>query len=112
MGKNVFWSIKNSGEDINKFRIRGFRSTSLSTYDFFYTCTTLQNNLIKEKLYDLIEWSIKREGLLYLACNERNMFFTSEHQNRYKVWTCQSMCEALICRLDNIFIRFGLSYTD
>ena len=35
----------------------------------------------KEKLNDLTE----REGLPYLACNERNAFFTSEHQNRYKL---------------------------
>ena len=47
------------------------------------------------------------EGLSYLACNERNAFFTSEHQNRYKLWSCQNMCEALTYLLDNIFIRFG-----
>ena len=41
------------------------------------------------------------------ACNERNAFFTSEHQNRYKLWSCQNICEALTYLLDNIFIRFG-----
>ena len=39
--------------------------------------TTLPHNLIKEKLHDLIEWSLERGGLLFLACNGRNMFFTS-----------------------------------
>ncbi|MEW8512930.1 MAG: hypothetical protein AB2608_19005 [Candidatus Thiodiazotropha sp.] len=106
-GKNFFWSIKNSGEVINKLKLRGFRATSLSTYDFSTLYTTLPHNLIKEKLNDLIEWSFKREGLPYLACNERNAFFTSEHQNRYKLWSCQNMCEALTYLLDNIFIRFG-----
>ena len=33
-GKNLFWSIKNSGEVLNKLMSRGFRATSLSTYDF------------------------------------------------------------------------------
>ena len=33
-GKNFFWSIKNSGEVINKLRLRGFRATRLSTQDF------------------------------------------------------------------------------
>ena len=33
-GKNLFWSIKNSGEVFNKLKSRGFRATSLSTYDF------------------------------------------------------------------------------
>ena len=29
--KNWFWSIKNSGEVLNKLKCRGFRATSLST---------------------------------------------------------------------------------
>ena len=64
-GKNFFGSIKNSGEVINKLKLRGFRATSLSTYDFstLYTTCTLPHYLIKEKLNDLIEWSFKREGL-------------------------------------------------
>ena len=33
-GKNLFRSIKNSGEVLNKVKSRGFRATSLSTYDF------------------------------------------------------------------------------
>ena len=61
---------------------------------------------MKEKLNELIEWSFDREGLPYLACNDRNAFFTSEHQNRYKLWLCQNMCESLTYLLDNIFIRF------
>ena len=49
-GKTLFWSIKNSGEVLNKLKSRGFRATSLSTYDFSTLCTTLPHNLIKEKL--------------------------------------------------------------
>ena len=58
--KNWFWSIKNSGELLNKLKCRGFRATSLSTYDFSTLYTTLPHNLIKEKLLDLIEWTFKR----------------------------------------------------
>ena len=75
-----FWSLKNSGEKINKLKVRGFRATSLSTYDFSTLYTTLPHNLIKQKHNDLIEWSFEKEGLPYLACNKRNAFFTSEHQ--------------------------------
>ena len=57
--KNWFWSIKNSGEVLNKLKCRGFCATSLSTYDFSTLYTTLPHNLIKEKL-DLIEWTFKR----------------------------------------------------
>ena len=106
-GKNLFWSIKNSGEVLNKLKSRGFRATSLSTYDFFTLYTTLPHNLIKEKLINLIEWIFKREGSPYIACNERQAFFTSEDTKRYKLWSCQNVCEALIYLLDNIYIRFG-----
>ena len=106
-GKNLFWSIKNSGEVLNKLKSRGFRATSLSTYDFSTLYTTLPHNLIKEKLINLIEWTFKREGSPYIACNERQAFFTSEDTKRYKLWSCQNVCEALIYLLDNIYIRFG-----
>ena len=105
--KNLFWSIKNSGEVLNKLKSRGFRATSLSTYDFSTLYTTLPHNLIKEKLINLIEWTFKREGSPYIACNERLAFFTSEDTKRYKLWSCQNVCEALIYLLDNIYIRFG-----
>ena len=36
-----------------------------------------------------------------------NAFFTSEQPKRYKLWSCQKMCDALHYLLDNIFIRFG-----
>ena len=106
-GKNLFWSIKNSVEVLNKLKPRGFRATSLSTYDFSTLYTTLPHNLIKEKLINLIEWTFKREGSPYIACNERQAFFTFEDTKRYKLWSCQNVCEALIYLLDNIYIRFG-----
>ena len=98
--------VKKSGEVLNKLKSRGFRATSLSTYDFSTLCTTLLHNLIKEKLINLMEWTFKREGSPYIACNERQAFFTSEDTKRYKLWSCH-VCEALIYLLDNIYIRFG-----
>ena len=74
--KNLFWSIKNSGEVLNKLKSRGFRATSLSAYDFSTLYTTLPHNLIKEKLINLIEWTFKRDGSPYIVCNERQAFFT------------------------------------
>ena len=106
-GKNLFWWIKNSGEVLNKLMSRWFRANSLSTYDLFILYTTLPHNLIKEKLINLIEWTFSREGSPYIACNERQAFFTSGDTKRYKLWSCQNVCEALIYLLDNIYIRFG-----
>ena len=81
-------------------------ATSLSTYDFSTLYTTLPYNLIKDKLIDLIERTFKREGSPYLACNDRNGFFTSEKPKKISC-TCQNVCDALTFLLDNIFIRFG-----
>ena len=47
------------------------------------------------------------EGSPYLACNERQAFFTSGDTNWYKLWSCQNVREALIYLLDNIYIRVG-----
>ena len=94
----MFWSIKNSGKVISKLKSRGFRATSLSTYDFPTLYTTLPHNLIKEKLADLTERAFKKfyknEGTLYLACNDRKAFFTSTDHRGYTLWTCQNVCDA------------------
>ena len=102
----MFWPIKNSGEVLNKLKSRGFRATSLSTYDFSTLCTTLPHNLFKEKLINLIEWTFNREDSPYIACNDRHAFFTSGDTKRYKLWSRRNVCEALIYLLDNIYIRF------
>ena len=81
----------------------------MSTYDFSTLYTTLPHNLIKEKLLDLIERTFsKKEGKLYLACNNKKAFFTSaDHYKGYHLWSCQNVCDALSFLLDNIYIRFG-----
>ena len=86
---------------------RGFLASGLSTYDFSTLYTSLPHNLIKEKLTELIEQTFNSEGSLYLACNDKNAFFTSEQPKRYKLWSCQKMCDALHYLLDDVFIRFG-----
>ena len=68
--------------------------------------TTLPHTIIKEKLTELIKQIFNKEGSLYLACNDKNAFITSEQPKRYKLWSCQKMCDALHYLLDNIFIRF------
>ena len=80
-GKNYFGLL----ETLNKLKSRGFLASSLSTYDFTTLYTTLPHYLIKEKLTELIEQTLNREGSLYLACNDENAIFTSEHPKRYKL---------------------------
>ena len=107
----MFWSIKKSGDVLSKLKSRGFRATSLSTYDFSTLYTTLPHHLMKEKLLDLIERAFKRiknEGTLYLACNDKKAaFFTSTDHRGYTLLYCQNVCDFLSYLLDNIYIRFG-----
>ena len=81
----------------------------MSTYDFSTLYTTLPHNLIKEKFPDLIERTFyKKEGELYLACNDKKAFFTSaDHYRGYHLWSCPNVCDTLSFLLDNIYIRFG-----
>ena len=102
----MFLSVKNSIEVLDKLMSRGFRAYSLSTYDFNTLYTTLPHNLIMKKLINVIETTFQREGTLYLARNDKIAFFTSDDQKRFKLWSCQNVCDASISLLDNIFIRF------
>ena len=84
-----------------------FSCTQFVYIRFFYIIYYLAHNLIKDKLVDLIERTFQREGSLYIACNDRNAFFTSDAVRNYNLWSCQKVCEALTFLLDNIYIRFG-----
>ena len=95
----------------DKLKANDFNATSLSTYDFSTLYTTLPHNLIKNKLIDLIERIFNRECSPYLACSDRNAFFTSVKPKKYHACSCQNVCDpvcdVLTFLLDNIFIRFG-----
>ena len=80
----------------------------MATYKFSTLYTMLPHILIKEKLIELIEHTIKREGSIYFVCNESHAFITSEQPKRYTLWSCQKMCDALQHLVDNAFILFGL----
>ena len=80
--------------------------TSLSSYGFSTLYTTLPHILIKDKLIDLFERTFQRKGSPYYACNDRNAFFFGKTENKFHVWSCQNVCDAIpFCW--NIFIRIG-----
>ena len=47
------------------------------------------------------------ELVIVFECWDLPVSFTSGDTKRYKLWSCQNVCEALIYLLDNIYIRFG-----
>ena len=86
-GKNLFWSIGNSGEVLNRLKSRGFCASSLSTYDFSTLYTTLPHSLVGDKLVDLVGRTFQGGGSLCVAC--------------------QKVCEAPTFLLGNIYSRIG-----
>ena len=44
---NLFWSIKNSTEILNKLKAKGFQTSSISKYDVSMLCFALPYDLIK-----------------------------------------------------------------
>ena len=107
-GKNLFWSIKNSGEILDKLKARDFNATSLSTYDFSTLYTTLPHNLIKDKLIMILLKEPPRDkALLTLHVMTEMHFLLQKNLKKYHAWSCQNVCDALTFLLDNIFIRFG-----
>lgn len=108
-GINLFWSIKNSNEILDKIKSNGNQASSISTYDFSTLYTTLPHELIKIKLKSLIHKTFAREKKSFLACNNFKAFFTNESIDRYKMWTCPDVCDAIEFLIDNIFVRYGNS---
>ena len=106
-GINLFWSIKNSGEVLQKIHNKRFHATSFSTYDFSTLYTTLPHNLIKDRLIPLIKKTFAREESYFLACNKEKAFFTNENFDHYTMWTCAEVCAALTFLLDNIYVCFN-----
>ena len=85
----------------------GFRTTSLSTYDFSTLYSTLSHNLIKEDLLDLNERAFKKIFKNRVHFILPVTFFTYTDHRGYQLWSCQNACDALSYLLDNIYIRFG-----
>ena len=72
--KNLFWSIKNADEVLDKLNARDLNATSFSTYEFSTLNTTFPHNLIKDKLIDPIERTFQREALLTLLVTTETHF--------------------------------------
>ena len=102
-GKNLFWCINNSGEELDKLNARNFNCMSLFTYDFYTLYTTCPHNLFKEKLIYLIERTFQRECSLTLHLT------TETHFSLQK--SLHGLVKMYVMRypflLDSMFIQFG-----
>ena len=104
---NYFWSIKNSGDVIEKFKSINFQANTISSYDFSNMYTTLPHDQIKDHLSNLIKWCFDREKKQFLCTSESKGFFSDKKYETYKMWTPDELCDALSFLLDNIYVRFS-----
>ena len=65
--------------------------------------TTLPHNL-KINLLIILKEPSKEKALITLHELTENAFYTSEQPKKYRVWSCQNVCDALTFLLDNISI--------
>ena len=61
---------------------------------------------------DLINRTFIRENTQYLACNEECAFFTSDVYNNHNLWSCQKVCDALVCLLIIFLLDLKLKFID
>ena len=108
-GINLFWSIKNSNEVLNKFKSKDFKASELSTYDFSTLYTPLPHHLIEDKLTDLIERKFSRE-------KKKHFFWLVTKKVHFSLLMCSKLIlfyspvkkvfESFVYLLDNIFTGF------
>ena len=108
---NYFWSIKNSSEVIEKLRLRNFRGSQVSSFDFSTLYTSLPHDLIKAKVLSLVNWCFNRESKTYLCTSDKAGFFSNKKYDSYKCWSCAEFCEAFTFLMENIYVQFdGMVY--
>ena len=108
---NYFWSIKNSSEVIEKLRLRNFRGSQVSSFDFSTLYTSLPHDLIKAKVLSLVNWCFNRESKTYLCTSVKAGFFSNKKYDSYKFWSCAELCEAFTFLMENIYVKFdGMVY--
>ena len=87
---NYFWSIKNSSEVIEKLRLRNFRGSLVSSFDFSTLYTSLPHDLIKAKVLSLVNWCFNRESKTYLCTSDKAGFLATRNMTRINVGLARS----------------------
>ena len=105
-GKNLFWSIKNSGEVLDELGISTppvcLHNVNIMIFPLFTLLyLTIQ---LKINLLILLKEPSKEKVVLTLHASKQPK---NDH-----TWSCQNVCNALPFLLDNIYIRLTLSSID
>jgi hypothetical protein len=72
-GPNLFWSVKNSTEILDKFKVKNYQASSVCTYNFSTLYTTLPHNLISDKLLSIIKKHLQENMSRFLLAMQRRL---------------------------------------
>ena len=94
---NYFWSIKNSSEVIEKLRLRNFRGSQVSSFDFSLLYTPHCHMILSKQKCCLLSTGVstesqKRTSVLQL----RQVFFATRNMTRINVGLTRSYVKLLI----------------
>ena len=106
---NYFWSIKKSSEVIERLRLRNFRGSRVSFFDFSILYTSLPHGLIKANVLSLVNRCLNRESKTYLCTSVKTGFFSNKKYDSYKCWSCAELCEAVTFLMET-FIRNKMAW--
>ena len=106
---NYFWSIKNSSEVIEKLRLRKFRGSQVSSFDF--STPHCHMILLKQKCCLLSTGvspeTTKRTSVLQI----RQGFLATRNMTRINVGLARSYVKAFTFLMENIYVQFdGMVY--
>ena len=99
---NYFWSIKNSSEVIEKLRLRNFRGSHVSSFDFSTLYTSLPHALIKAKVLSLVNWCFNRESKTYLCTSDKAGFLATRNMTRINIGLARGYMKLLLSSWKNI----------
>ena len=94
---NYFWSIKNSAEVIENLRLRNFRGSEVSSFDFSTIYTSLPHDIIKAKVLSLVNSCFNIESKTYLCTSVKAGFFlATRNMTRINVGLARSYVKPLL----------------
>ena len=94
-GKNLYWSIKNSGEVLSKLKDWSFQATSLSTYDF---------SIRKKVSFTLLVMIRKRFSLLMIIIGNITFGLVRMYVTHYRSSWIISILDLVLSYTDKLMV--------
>ena len=77
-------------------RLRNFRGSQISSFDFSTLYTSLPHDLIKAKVLSLVNWCFNRESKTYLCTSVKAGFLATRNMTRINVGLARSYVKLLL----------------